>query len=301
MSDTSVGTDRPPRSPGNDRSSRSPARSSSSTGSSSASSGARWATSFWQRVRSPVGAAWGGMAAYAVGFAALAAQQQKAFGTGRFDLGNMVQAVWSTAHGRPLDITELDGDQIIRLGAHVDPVLAGFAPLWWIWPSPTMLLVVQAGAIALGAVPVFWLARKHLRSERTAALFALAYLLSPSVQWLALDDFHPVALACPLLLYGLWYLDEGRLLAALPFLVLAVLTKEEIALVVAGLGVWYWLARGHRRAGAGLAVAGVVVAAFFLGVVMPHFRAGEAPEFYGRYDAIGGSPLGILETAVTDP
>jgi hypothetical protein len=43
------------------------------------------------------------------------------------------------------------------------------------------------------------------------------------------------------------------------------------------------------------------VTAFFLGVVMPHFRAGEAPEFYGRYDAIGDSPLGILETAVTDP
>jgi uncharacterized membrane protein len=241
------------------------------------------------------------MAAYAVGFTALATQQHRAFETGRFDLGNMVQAVYSTAHGRPLDVTELDGDQINRLGAHVDPLLAAFAPLWWIWPRPTMLLVVQAVAIALAAVPVFWLARKHLRSECTAALFAFAYLLYPSVQWLALDDFHPVTLACPLLLYGFWNLDEERLLAALPFLVLAVLTKEEISLVVAGLGVWYWLARGHRRAGAGIAVAGVVVAAFFLGVVMPHFRAGEAPEFYGRYDAIGGSPLGILETAVTDP
>jgi uncharacterized membrane protein len=164
-----------------------------------------------------------------------------------------------------------------------------------------MLLVVQAVAIALGALPVFWLARKHLRSERTAALFAFVYLLYPSVQWLALDDFHPVALACPLLLYGLWYLDEERLLAALPFLVLAVLTKEEVGLVVAGLGVWYWLARGQRRAGVGIAAGGVVVTAFFLGVVMPHFRAGEAPEFFGRYDAIGGSPLGILETAVTDP
>jgi uncharacterized membrane protein len=241
------------------------------------------------------------MAVYAVGFAALAAQQHRAFGTGRFDLGNMVQAVWSTAHGRPLDVTEVDGDQINRLGAHVDPLLAAFAPLWWIWPSPTMLLVVQAVAIALGALPVFWLARKHLRSERTAALFAFVYLLYPSVQWLALDDFHPVALACPLLLYGLWYLDEERLLAALPFLVLAVLTKEEVGLVVAGLGVWYWLARGQRRAGVGIAAGGVVVTAFFLGVVMPHFRAGEAPEFFGRYDAIGGSPLGILETAVTDP
>ena len=241
------------------------------------------------------------MAVYAVGFAALAAQQHRAFGTGRFDLGNMVQAVWSTAHGRPLDVTELDGDQLNRLGAHVDPLVAAFAPLWWIWPSPTMLLVVQAVAITLGAVPVFWLARKHLRSERIAALFAFVYLLYPPVQWLALDDFHPVALACPLLLYGLWYLDEERLLAALPFLVLAVLTKEEVGLVVAGLGVWYWLARGHRRAGVAIAACGVFVTAFFLGVVMPHFRGGEAPEFYGRYDAIGGSPLGILETAVTDP
>ena len=241
------------------------------------------------------------MAVYAVGFATLAAQQHKAFETGRFDLGNMVQAVWSTAHGRPLDVTELDGDQINRLGAHVDPLLAVFAPLWWAWPSPTMLLVVQAVAIALGALPVFWLARKHLRSERTAALFAFVYLLYPSVQWLALDDFHSVALACPLLLYGLWYLDAEQPFAALPFLALAVLTKEEVGLVVAGLGVWYWLARGHRRAGMGIAAGGVVVTAFFLGVVMPHFRAGEAPEFYGRYDAIGGSPLGILETAVTDP
>jgi uncharacterized membrane protein len=241
------------------------------------------------------------MAVYAAGFGALATQQHRAFETGRFDLGNMVQAVWSTPHGRPLDVTELDGNQINRLGAHVDPLLAAFAPLWGIWPTPTMLLVVQAAAIALGALPVFWLARKHLRSERTAALFAFVYLLYPSVQWLALDDFHAVALACPLLLYGLWYLDEGRLLAALPFLGLAVLTKEEIALVVAGLGIWYWLARGHRRAGVAIAAAGVLVTALFLTIVMPHFRSGEAPEFYGRFDEIGGSPLGIIETAVTDP
>jgi uncharacterized membrane protein len=241
------------------------------------------------------------MVVYAAGLGALATQQHRAFETGRFDLGNMVQAVWSTAHGRPLDVTELDGEQINRLGAHVDPLLAAFAPLWWLWPSPAMLLVVQAVAIALGALPVFWLARKHLGSERTAALFALAYLLYPTVQWLALDDFHPVALACPLLLYGIWYLDEERLLAALPFLLLAVLTKEEVALVVAGLGVWYWLARGQRRAGPAIAVAGVVVAAFFLAVVMPHFREGEAPAFYGRYENVGGSPLGILETAVRDP
>jgi uncharacterized membrane protein len=241
------------------------------------------------------------MAAYAGGFGLLASLEHRAFETGRFDLGNMVQAVWSTADGRPLDVTELDGDQINRLGAHVDPLLAAFAPLWWLWPSPTMLLVVQAIVIALGALPVFWLARKHLRSQWMPALFALAYLLYAPVQWLALDEFHAVALACPFLLYALWYLDEERLLAALPFLALAALTKEELPLVVAGLGVWYALARGHRLAGALIAVAGTALTAFYLTVVMPHYRGGDAPAFYDRYDAVGGSPGGIVKTLFTDP
>src|SRR5439155_208929 len=80
------------------------------------------------------------------------------------------------------------------------------------WPSTDMLVVVQAFAVALGALPVFWLARKHLGSQRAGLGFALAYLLYPATQWLVLNEFHPVALACPLLLSAFWYLDEDRLL-----------------------------------------------------------------------------------------
>jgi uncharacterized membrane protein len=241
------------------------------------------------------------MAVFAAGFAALAGHEYRAFETGRFDLGNMVQAVWSTTHGRPLDVTDLSGDQTNRLGAHVDPILAAFAPLWWLWPSPVMLLVVQAVAVALGALPVFWLARKHLGSARLGTLFALVYLVYAPVQWLPLDEFHPVAFACPLLLFAVWYLDEERPIAALPFLGLAALTKEEIPLVIAMLGVWYALARSQRLVGGALAVGGVAVGAFYLAIVIPHFREGAAPAFYDRYDAVGGSPAGIVETAVTDP
>ena len=241
------------------------------------------------------------MVAYAAGFAALSTLRHLSFTTGRFDLGNMVQAVWATAHGHPLAITDLQGEQISRLGAHVDPILVAFAPLWWLWPSPVMLLTVQAVAVALGALPVFWLARKHLESERAALGFALAYLLYPAVQWLTLNEFHPVALATPFLLFAIWYLDEDRLLAFAVFAAAACLCKEEIPLVVAALGGWYALARRRRVPGAVIAVAGVAVAAIAIGVVTPHFNEGASSAFYGRYDEVGGSPSGILETAVTDP
>jgi uncharacterized membrane protein len=241
------------------------------------------------------------MSAFAAGFGALAALEHRAFETGRFDLGNMVQAVWSTAHGRPLEVTELGGEQITRLGAHVDPILVLFAPLWWVWPSPTMLLVAQAIAVALGALPIFWLGRKHLGSAWAGALCGLAYLAYPAVQWLTLDEFHPVALACPLLAFAFWYLDEDRLWAFVPFGVLAGLTKEEVPLVVGALGIWFAVAKSRRLPGVLIALVGTIATGISLGLVMPHFREGAEPAFYGRYEAVGGSPAGLLETTFTDP
>jgi uncharacterized membrane protein len=240
------------------------------------------------------------MAAYAAGFSALSVLRHEGFVTGRFDLGNMVQAVWSTAHGHPLRVTGLVGEQISRLAAHVDPILVVFAPLWWLWPSPNLLLVAQAIAVALGALPTFWLARKHLGSERAALGFALAYLLYPAVQWLTLNEFHPVALACPLLLFALWYLDEDRLWAFAACGALAALCKEEIGLVVAGFGLWYWLARGRTRAGLAIAALGTAWSLFAIAVVIPHFHSG-ASSFYTRYSEVGGTPGGIVRTFFSDP
>ena len=244
---------------------------------------------------------WGAIAAFAMGFGALASLRHLAFNTGRFDLGNMVQAVWATAHGDVLSVTSLRGPQISRLGAHFDPILAAFAPLWWVWPDPTMLLVVQAVAIALGAVPVFLLARKHLDSERAGVGFALAYLLYPPTQWLAVNEFHAVALATPLLLLAFWYLDEDRLAAFAIAASLACLTKEHVPLTIAAFGVWYALARGRRRAGAAIAATGTAVAAVVIGIVVPYFAPRGSSPFEGRYRAVGGSPAGILETLLTDP
>jgi uncharacterized membrane protein len=243
---------------------------------------------------------WTAIAAYAAGFGSLSILRHRAFNTGRYDLGNMVQTVWNTAHGNFLQMTSGDGRQISRLAAHFDPILAVFAPLWWIWPSPELLLTAQAIGIALGALPVFWLAEKHLGSEQAGVAFALAYLLYPATEWLTLNEFHPVALACPLLLFAFWYLEEDRLVPFALFAVLAMTTKEEIGFVVAGLGVWYAVRR-RRLAGTAVAGVGVLVSALAIAVVIPHYNAGAESAFYGRYDAIGGSAGGIAKIAVTRP
>jgi uncharacterized membrane protein len=246
--------------------------------------------------RAPLAAA---IVAFAAGFAALSILRDDAFSTGRFDLGNMVQAVWSTAHGHPLRVTSLAGEQMSRLGAHVDPILVAFAPLWWLWPSADLLLVAQALAVALGALPVYWLAQRYGFSPRGALAFALAYLLYPATTWLTLNEFHPVALATPALLFAFWYLDEERLLPFTAFALVAALSKEEIPLVVAAFGVWYAFAHRQRRAGAVIAAVGVAWTAVAAKVIIPHFNHGGSA-FAGRYDEARASlfhPVALAQLA----
>jgi len=233
----------------------------------------------------PAALVWISTAAFAGSFGAIAVLRHRAFESGRFDLGNMTQAVWSTAHGDILSITDVHGEQISRLGSHFDPLLVLLAPLWWLWPDPELLLVVQALAVALGALPVFWLARKHVGANRAAAALAIAYLLSPPVQWLTVSDFHPVALACPLLLFAWWHLDEKRLWAFALLAAAALATKEHVGLAVAAIGVWYAVRHRAPRAGAAIAVTAGAAALVAALAIVPHFAPVGVSAFESRYES----------------
>ncbi len=245
-----------------------------------------------------------GVAAYAVLFVFAAVLHYVVYETARFDLGNMVQAIWNTGHGHVLETTTLKGHQESRLGFHVDPFLVLVAPLFRIWKSPLLLLILQVLAVASGALPVFWLARKHLGSARAAAHFAFAYLLYPATQFNAFtsaDGFHPVSFAVPLALYAIWFLDEDRLLAFSAVALLAFTTKEEIPLAVGCLGIWYAVRRGRRLFGVGVFTAGLGVTLFNFLWVIPHFAPKGVNPFAGRYAAVGGTPRGMVHKLFSDP
>jgi uncharacterized membrane protein len=226
--------------------------------------------------------------------------EQSRFELRRYDLGNFTQAIWSTAHGHFLSVTEVGGEQVSRLAVHVDPIILLLVPVWWVWSTPVVLLAVQAIALAAGAVPLFWLAREHLNCERDAAFVAAAYLMCPIVEWNAVREFHAVALSVPLLLLAIWFLDRGRIASFIGAAALAILCKEQIGLLVAGIGLWS--AWRHRRPalGAAIAVAGAAVTGADFVLVLRHFSAGGSP-YLGRYAAIGGSFAGIVHTLITDP
>ncbi len=239
-------------------------------------------------------------AVQATGCASLAIARHHAFWAGRFDLGNMVQAVWSTAQGRPLETTDLAGDQFVRLGAHVDPILVLFAPLTWTGHLPEALLIAQAVIVAAGALPAYWLGRRWLGTTGFGLAAAGVYLLYPPLQWAAVTDFHPVTLAAPLLLFCIWAAEERRWWVLAPCAVAAALTKEQVGLALAMLGLWLAV-RGARRAGAALAAGGVAWSLLAVLWIIPRFNDGRGSAFVDRYSGLGDDGGGVLRTVLTRP
>ena len=224
-----------------------------------------------------------GVAAFGIVFAAAAVLRHRAFASGRFDLGNMAQAVWSTARGTCSRSRTCTASRS-RASARTDPILAALAPLWWLWPSPELLWSCRRSALAAGALPVHWLARKHLGDGFHAAALAFVYLAYAPVQWLALSDFHAGRPRDALLLFAWWHLDEERLWAFALLAGAAMATKEHVGLAVAR---WASGTRsGTARAG-GLAIAVVAGAVALVSrlLVVPHFAVEGSSAFAGRYDS----------------
>ena len=117
-----------------------------------------------------------------------------------------------------------------------------------------------------------------------------------------MTEFHPVTLAAPLLMFCIWAAEERRFMTLTIFAVLAALTKEEVALALAMLGVWM-MVRGitRRRYGAFLAAASLAWVAFAVLSIIPHYNAGQGSEFVDRYGSLGSDGGGVLTTLLTRP
>ena len=224
----------------------------------------------------------------------LAAMRHHTFQTQAFDLGVFSQAFWNTLHGRPF-VNSLEGGS--HFATHFTPFLFLLVPFYAVAPSPYTLLWLQTLALALGAVPLYAMARTFL-AKRLAAAIALAYLLYPWLHSVNLFDFHEESFAIPLILTAFYYLSRDRLWPAAACLALAALTKENSALAVAGVGLFLLFASPHKKFGAGVTLA----AASYFAAVSQVFLAGRGGDlFRARYGALGSTPADALKTLLTRP
>lgn len=177
-------------------------------------------------------------------FGALAISRHRAFLTHAFDMGQMIQALYSIRHGGHFSTVV----GLPFLGDHARFVLY---PLAFLGLPAQALLVGQAAVLALGAVPLFLLTRRHAPAWAAVSVVAL-YVAYPSLQWTALFDLHPEVAATTLLLWAFWAAERRRPVLYGCFVFVALLCREDVAVAVALLG--FLLVVERRRLWGGLTI-----------------------------------------------
>ena len=262
--------------------------------------------------------------AYVAVFGTLTWRHHGAYGTFGFDMGIHDQGIWLTSRFVEPFVTVRGMNYY---GHHVNLVAVLYVPFYWLGAGPRFLYLTETVALALGAVPLFLLARLRFGSgrdgartagrdgARTAGWWALvpaaAWLLHPSVQWINWWHWHPEAMAITPLLFAWWFAVRRRWWPFAGCVGLALLCKEDVALAVLMLGVVLLLVRfgggvgatavRHLRAGVTTALAGL---AWFLActrLVIPAIL-GTTP-FYERqlFPEFGDSLGSVLWNIVTSP
>jgi uncharacterized membrane protein len=188
------------------------------------------------------------------------------------------------------------------LGDHASLNLFLVAPLYAVARSPLTLLVVQSVALALGALPAYRLAARELGDRRAGIVMAAAYLLHPVVGYVNLFEFHPEALSVTPLLFAFDALRTGRHARLALWSALALLGREDVALVVGMMGFHAWIARVPRAGRAAAVCCGLAVLSLVLsfGVLRPLF-AGPQSDYGLMYRAWGGTPLAVLGGIAAHP
>ncbi|PRH76278.1 hypothetical protein C6N75_26490 [Streptomyces solincola] len=241
---------------------------------------------------------WAWAAGLAVLYATVAVRRHLLLRTTGYDLGIFEQAVRAYAELRA-PVVPLRGPGFNLLGDHFHPLVAALAPLYRLWPSPLCLLTAQSALLALAVVP---LARWAARALGPAAAHTVAagYGLSWGIASAAAFDVHEVALAVPLLAFGLEALGRRCWRAAVAWTAPLLLVKEDLGLTLAAVGAYIaW--RGPRRLGLLTAAAGLLGSAVEIAVLLPAFHPAGGYSHGGNLDgAAYGSLLSTLAHAPLD-
>lgn len=213
-----------------------------------------------------------------------------------YDLGLYDQTFWLISRFLPSYST---GAGINMVGSHAALVLYLLAPLYWLAADARLLLLAQALATALGAVPLYLLGRDR-GQPWLGVLAGAVYLLHPSTQNMALFDFHVDTLAATSLLWAIWGADTRRWRVLMASATLVLICKENFALAIAMLGLLLMLRR-EWRPGTALLLGSAAWFVVATQVLVPGLVGQDQSLHVSRFAKYGDSVGAIVLTALTQP
>jgi uncharacterized membrane protein len=230
-------------------------------------------------------------------------RQYEGFRMGALDLAKFDQAIWNTAQGRPFRIT-LSESSVIQ--SHFSPSLALYAPLYWLLSDIRVLFVAQSICLGGAGFLIYWFFRQDAPWLGLAVY--TAYLVHPSLHQVNLAELRRDTIAILASSFALYHMLKRRYAWMVLGLAIALLSKEDLAFLVIGMGLYVMLARRVFKVGVPLLIVGLAWVVLVPFVILPNLsasRSGPSSEMYEHahqyFSYLGKTPADMLQTLLRDP
>lgn len=220
------------------------------------------------------------------------------FGGATFDVGIFTQMFeYMRTTGIPYTTVERDG-LVSHFAVHFSPIFYLLLPGYMVWSHPSYLFVVQALALALCVFPIRRICKNMGLSPLTSTAAGFIWLLYPSVALGCCNDFHENKFLPLMLFWLLAMIKENNRLGIVIFALLSLSVKEDAAVYVVSIGLYYLFAKKEKVTG--ITLITMALAWFVFATGMIEYFGGEpmVTRFRAYYSDDEGSWLGIIKTIV---
>ncbi len=157
--------------------------------------------------------------AFSVLFSLYGIQKYEYYRSGFGDFGQRVQIAWLVSQGH------------VTAWALGRPILIVLGVPFALYPYPATLLVLQSSLLALGALPLYMIARRELKNRWHALIISILYLIYPALGGVNQYEYHDEAMMIPFMIFAFYFYSTKRTKSYLISLLFALFSSSFVVLI----------------------------------------------------------------------
>nr|MCR5430053.1 DUF2079 domain-containing protein [Eubacterium sp.] len=193
------------------------------------------------------------------------------------------------------------GHELSHFAVHCSPIVYLALPIYFIFPRPETVAVIQSIMVALPVIPIYLLGKQYKFSNKIIMALLAIYALFPATVGGIFYDFHENCFLTFMLLMLIWAAEKNKKITLVVFLLLTLFVKEDAAMYVMILGAFWIASRKDRAKGIIFILVGAIYFVIALKIINS-FGYGIMDFRYSNmfYDKQGGF-MQMIRVFITNP
>lgn len=200
--------------------------------------------------------------------------------------------------GRAVSTCERD-KLLSHFAVHISPVFYLILPLYYIFPSPLTLAVIQPIIIFSSVIPLYLLCKHFKLSQNCVTFFTAAFALYTPLSSGCFYDLHENCFLVPLLLWVFYFFETDRKIPLAIFTLLVLMVKEDAFIYIAFFSLYIFLSRKKYLTGS-VMFAGALVYFVIACTLLTKYGTGVMSSRYSNLSD-GGSLIETAKSIIVNP